>query len=157
MAQATGTTILIVANRTASTPALLADVERRHATAGGFGLMIPPEAKDNGNDWTEEEALRLVGRAAHGEVAIVEPGTDAAATIHDLVADGTYGEIILSTVPEHHARWHHHKLPDRIQRLGIPVTVIPPDPDKGGRVEGFPDEWGPHAVSPGAVAGFGNY
>ena len=157
MAQATGTKILIVANRTASTPALLAEIDRRRPTAAGFGLMIPPEANDKGGDWTEEDALRLVGRAAKSEVAAVEPGSDAAVTVHDLVADGTYTEIILSTVPEHHARWHHHKLPDRIQHLGVPVTVIPPEPDKWGPVAGFPDDWAPHAVSPGAVAGFGNY
>lgn len=70
---------------------------------------------------------------------------------------GDYNEIILSTVPEHHARWHHHKLPDRVQRLGIPVTVIPPEISNWGPVHGFPPEWTPTAVSPAAVAGFGNY
>ena len=73
------------------------------------------------------------------------------------MAQGEYDEIILSTVPEHHARWHHHKLPDRIKRLGIPVTVIPPELEKWGPVEGFPPEWQAHAVSPAAIAGFGNY
>jgi hypothetical protein len=153
MSETTGTTVLIVANRTASTPALLAEVHRRAGTCL-FGLMVPPEADQ---DWSVEDALRLVGRATGAEVASVETGSDAAATVHDLVERGDYDEIILSTVPEHHARWHHHKLPDRIQRLGVPVTVIPPEMANWGPVEGFPPDWTPQAVSPAAVAGFGNY
>ncbi len=60
MSETTQTAILVVANRTGSTPALLAEVHRRAGTAR-FGLMIPPEAE---HDWTLEDALRLVGRAA---------------------------------------------------------------------------------------------
>jgi hypothetical protein len=114
MPDAPKTNVLIVANRTASTPAMVAEVKRR-AGACRFGLMVPPEAK---HDWSAEDALRLVGRAA---------------------------------------RWHHHKLPDRIQHLGVPVTVFPPNPDNWRPVHGFPPEWAPAAVSPAAVAGFGNY
>jgi hypothetical protein len=157
MSEATGPMVLIVANRTASTPAMLAEVQRRADTCRGFGLMVPPEAHEEHSDWATEDALRLVGRAACGDVATIEPGSDAAITVHDLVARGEYDEIILSTVPAHHARWHHHKLPDRIQRLGVPVTVIPPEPDDWGPVEGFPPDWTPNAVNPGANAGFGNY
>jgi hypothetical protein len=153
MSETRPTAVLIVANRTASTPALLAEVHRR-AGSSRFGLMIPPDADD---DWSRDDALRVVGRAAGAEVAAVETGPDAAVTVHDLVERGDYEEVILSTVPAHHARWHHHKLPDRIQRLGVPVTVIPPELDNWGPVEGFPPEWAPHAVSPAAIAGFGNY
>jgi len=150
-------TILIVANRTASTPALLAEVHRRAPECAGLGLMVPPESDKNAVDWSREDALRLVGRAADRDVAPVDCGDEAAVTIHDLVASGEYDEIILATAPEHHARWHHHKLPDRIQKLGIPVTVIPPELDNWKPVEGFPDDWAPHAVSPASIAGFGNY
>ena len=108
-------------------------------------------------DWTLEDALRIVGRAAGAEVTAVEPGAEAAITIHDLVESGEYDEIILSTVPEHHLRWHHHKLPDKILRLGVPVTVIPPEIEKWGPIQGFPDEWAPKEISPAATAGFGNY
>lgn len=153
MHEPSGPMILVVANRTSSTPALLAEVKRR-ASSCRFGLMVPPEAHD---DWSVADAARLVGRAARAEVAVVDPGPDAAATVHELVDRGEYQEIILSTVPAHHARWHHHKLPDRIQRLGVPVTVIPPELERWGPVEGFPPEWTPSAVSPAAVAGFGNY
>ena len=147
------TTVLIVANRTASTPALLAEVHRRRESCR-FGLMVPPEAE---SDWSLDDAVRLVGRAADQGIAAVEPGENAATTIHDLVERGDYREIILSTVPEHHHLWHRHGLTDRVQHLGVPVTVIPPDMDKWGPVEGFPNEWTPKAISPAAIAGFGNY
>jgi hypothetical protein len=145
--------VLIVANRTASTPALLAEVQRRAETCR-FGLLVPPEAE---SDWTVDDALRLVGRAAGQDVAPVDAGPEAAATIHDLVERGTYQEIILSTVPEHHHVWHRHGLTDRVQHLGIPVTVIPPELNQWGPVEGFPEGWTPKEVSPAAIAGFGNY
>jgi hypothetical protein len=145
--------VLVVANRTSSTPALLAEVHRRAETCR-FGLMVPPEAE---SDWSLDDALRLVGRAAGQDVTAVEHGTNAADTIHDLVASGDYQEIVLSTVPEHHHLWHRHGLTDRVQQLGVPVTVIPPELNNWGPVAGFPDDWTPKAVSPAAIAGFGNY
>jgi hypothetical protein len=116
--------------------------------------MVPPEAE---SDWSADDARRLVGRAAEQGVDAVEPGANAAATIHDLVQSGAYQEVILSTVPAHHHLWHRHGLTDRVQELGVPVTVIPPEIDDWGPVEGFPEDWTPKAVSPAAVAGFGNY
>jgi hypothetical protein len=145
--------VLIVANRTASTPALLAEVHGRRETCR-FAVMVPPEAE---SDWWADVARRLVGRAADQEVGAVEPGENAVATIHDLVEAGTYQEVILSTVPEHHHLWHRHGLTDRVQHLGVPVTVIPPELNQWGPVEGFPDGWTPKEVSPAAIAGFGNY
>lgn len=153
MSDTTETAVLIVANRTAATPALLAEVNRRAPTSR-YGVMVPPEAE---SDWSAGDAVRLVARAAGKEVASVDPGAEPAATIHDLVESGSYQAIILSTVPEHHHVWHRHGLTDRVQHLGVPVTVIPPEIDGWGPVSGFPPEWTPAAVSPAAVAGFGNY
>ena len=87
----------IVANRTASTPALLAEVHRRRESCR-YGLMVPPEAE---TDWSLDDAVRLVGRAADQGIGLT----------------------------------------DRVQHLGVPVTVIPPDMKKWGPVKGFPDEW----------------
>jgi hypothetical protein len=148
--------VLVVANRTASTPALLAEVERRAKAGATFVLLIPPEGRHHESDWTREDALRLVGRAAGGPVEDVEAGADAAATIHRAVADKQCDAIILSTGTGHHARWLHHDLPNRCKDLGVPVTVIPPEPSKWGPIEGFPPEW-VHAESPAGIAGFGNY
>jgi hypothetical protein len=77
----------------------------------------------------------------------VDCGADAAANVHQMVSDKRCDEIIVSTVPSHHAHWLHHDLPHRLQKEGVPVTAIPPEPNKWGPIEGFPAEW-VHAEMP---------
>jgi hypothetical protein len=150
----TARTILVVANRTASTPALL-DRVRASPSGTSFLLLIPSEG--DAVDWSAEDACRLIGGAAGGEVTVVSPGDDAALTVHQLVTDGACGEVILSTHPAHHHRWFHHNLPQKLADLSIPVTVIPPEPAGWGPIAGFPSDWVPGAVSPAGTAGLGNY
>jgi hypothetical protein len=141
--------LLIVANRTESAPLLLEEVERRARTGCQFKLIVPPERHPDAPDWTPEDALELVQRAAGGcQVQLVDCGVDAAATVGALVAQDACDEILLSTPPEHHPHWHRHGLPDRIQELAIPVTVIPPDPTGWSYAHGFPDEWVRPEVGP---------
>jgi hypothetical protein len=141
--------LLIVANRTESTPRLLEEVGQRARSGCDITLMVPPERHPDAPDWTTEDALELVGRAAHGRPVVhVDCGGDAAATIAALVEQGACDEILLSTPPEHHAHWHRHSLPERIQALGIPVSVIPPDPSGWSYAHGFPDDWVRTEVGP---------
>jgi hypothetical protein len=134
--------LLIVANRTESTPRLLKEVERRARDGCDFMLIVPPERHPDAPDWTTDQALELIERAAHGRpVAHVECGPDAAATIGELAEQGACDEILLCTPAEHHPHWHRRNLPKRIQELGIPVSAIPPDPSGWSYSHGFPDEW----------------
>src|SRR4051812_19112631 len=90
--------VLIVANRTESTPRLLDEVKQRTHSGCDFTLLVPPEEHPAAPDWTTDEALELIGRAAHGrDVALVDCGADAAATIGTLVEQGTFDEILLCT------------------------------------------------------------
>jgi hypothetical protein len=148
--------ILVVANRTASTPMLLEEVHRRAGFGVQFGLMVPP-CESSHADWSAAEALDLMTRSCRDAVDVVEPGEDAVATIHGKVADGAFGEIILSTPRAHHLRWLHHDMPNRLHDLSCPVMVIPPEPDAPELTEGAPSALGPHVINPGATAGFGNY
>src|SRR4051794_2639373 len=154
--------LLIVANLTESTPRLLEEVKRRARSGCDFTVLVPPERHPDAPDWTEEEALELIGRAAHGcRVASVDCGADAAATIGPpppggggaSAAGGGAGaatrgaragggggdEILLSTPTDHHEHGHRHSLPKRIQALDVPVTVMPPDPAGWSASHGFPD------------------
>jgi hypothetical protein len=134
--------LLVVANRTESAGRLLEEVQKRAHDGCEFTLMVPPERHPDAPDWTPQDALELVQRAARGRpVALVDCGGDAAATIGELVEQGTCDEILLCTPPEHHPHWHRHNLPNRIQALGVPVNVIPPDPTGWSFSHGFPDEW----------------
>jgi hypothetical protein len=49
--------------------------------------------------------------------------------VHRAVSDGEFDELIVCTAPAHLARWVHHDLPHRLEHLGLPVLVIPPEPD----------------------------
>jgi hypothetical protein len=132
MSEAPTRRLLVVANRTESTPRLLEEIERRTRDDCEITLIVPPERHPDAPDWTDEVALDLVRRAARGRaVELVDGGADAAATIGELVEKGACDEILLSTPPENHPHWHRHSLPKRIEALGIPVTVIPPDPPAG--------------------------
>jgi hypothetical protein len=149
--------VLVVANLTASTPVLLKEVEQRAATGARFSLLIPPDTRRHATDWSSEDAVAMLERACKGSVDTVDCGANAAETIHRVVAAGEYDQVILSTPEEHHHVWVHHDLPSRLTDLGVPVAVIPPEPQKWGPIEGFPPDWVPHAVSPAGNAGIGNY
>ena len=141
--------LLVVANRTESAPRLLEEVKDRAHAGCDFALIVPPERHPDAPDWTPEEALRLVQRAAGDRpVNLLEPGEDAAATIGELVERGECDEILLCTPREHHEHWHRHTLPKRIQALDIPVSVIPPDATGWSHAHGFPTEWTRIEVGP---------
>jgi hypothetical protein len=141
--------LLVVANRTESASLLLDEVGRRARLGCRVALMVPPERHPDAPDWTPEMAQDLMTRAAFGRpVELVACGDDAASTIGALVERGECDEILLSTPPEHHARWHRHGLPKRIGSLGVPVTVIPPDPTGWSYAHGFPSEWTRVEVGP---------
>lgn len=134
--------VLVVANRTESTPRLLEEVERRARSGSEFTLIVPSEHHPDAPDWTADEALELVRRAAQGRpVAYVDSGADAAATIGELMEGGMFDEILLCTPRQHHEHWHRHSLPKRISALGVPVSVIPPDSSGWSYEHGFPDDW----------------
>jgi hypothetical protein len=149
--------ILVVANRTASTPAMLGEVQRRAAAGARFALLIPPVHADDPTDWSSADACDLLRRAGAADVEEVDGGDDAALRVHELVRDKSCDEVIVSTVHHHLDRWRHHDLPRRLADLSVPVTVIPPEPQRWGPIEGFPPDWVPGAASPAGMAGFGNY
>jgi hypothetical protein len=142
MSEAPPRRLLVVANRTESAPRLLEEVDSRAQAGCEITLVVPPERHPDAPDWTPEEALELVQRAAHHRrVELLDAGPDAVATIKQLVHNGQVDEIVLCTPPEHHPHWHRHGLTKQIQDLGIPVTAIPPDRAGWSYAHGFPDDW----------------
>ena len=136
------TSFLVVANRTAGTPALLEEIRRRREAAPCRVALLIPDAPDrNAADWTFESALPLLRKAARGPVeGLVGTGPDPYASVRDAVAEGDFDEIIVSTLPRRSSAWLRRDLPRRLERLGLPVTVITPERD---------------ATPSGATAGFG--
>jgi hypothetical protein len=120
------TRVLVVANRTASTPRLLEHVRRR-AEEGRceFSLLIPDAVDRRAADWTLETALPLLHRAAGSPVeGIVRDRDDPFDAVEALIRDGGFAEIIISTFSRRTSRWLHRDLPRRVEGLGVPVTVV---------------------------------
>jgi hypothetical protein len=123
---------LVVANRTASTPELLTEVERRAAEqATEFMLLIPDASSRRAADWTLREALLSLHRAASGPHGLRRAqvdgrvaGPDAFGSIEQALAERTFDDVIISMLPARRSAWLRRGLPRRVQALGVPVTVI---------------------------------
>jgi hypothetical protein len=138
------TSVLVVANRTAATPALL-DAVRERAARGPctFTLLVPnpvrgidratdPEDHDRSEGAAVLElALPLLSEAAGTPVEGRVGDSEALAAIQDAVNLGDFDEIIISTLPTRVSRWLHLDLPRKAAGLGLPVTTVTAQ----GRVE----------------------
>ena len=150
--------ILVVANRTASTPAMLGEVQRRAKEGARFGLLIPPVHPDDPIDWSAEDARALLERAGAGTVEEVDGGEDAALRVHELVHAREYDardRLDGRTTTWSAGATTTSRAASRTSRC--PSRVIPPEPGSWGPIEGFPDDWVPAAANPAGMAGFGNY
>ena len=129
--------VLVVASKTAATPALLDAVRARAAEGPArFTLLVPKHAhglhkvvdpEDSDADEAEATlalAIPLIEEAAgtkvEGRVGVPEP----LAAIEDAVNTGEYTEIILSTLPATVSRWLKLDLPSKVSGLGLPLTTI---------------------------------
>ncbi len=121
-------TVLIVAHRTAATPALLDQVRAR--TAAGrcrFTLLVPRplfDADTEESAITLELAIPLLEEAAGGRVEGLLGDSDPFHAVSEALATGGYDEVIISTLPARVSHWLHIDLPARVERLGVPVTVV---------------------------------
>lgn len=119
---------LIVAHRTAATPALLAEVRRRAAEgASRFTLLVPRpfwDADTEESAITLELAIPLLDEAAGSHVQGIVGSEDPFQAVTAALELRPYDEIIISTLPAHVSHWLHVDLPTRVRRLGLPVTVI---------------------------------
>jgi hypothetical protein len=118
---------LVVANRTASTPRLLAEVTRRaKAEPTQFTLLVPDVDDRKAADWSRETALESLRRAARGPVDCLVGGPDPFVAVQEAVHARHFDEIIISTLPKHRPKWLRRGLIHRIERLGLPVTSVIP-------------------------------
>ena len=119
------TRILVVANRTASTPVLLDEIGRRaRAAPCRFGLLIPDAPKRKTPDWTLQDAIPLLEREVQSRVLGLAGGPDAFEAVARAVREEGFAEIIVSTLPAKRSRWRRRDLVREIAELGLPVTAV---------------------------------
>jgi hypothetical protein len=137
MESSTPTRVLIVANRTAATPALLDAVRERAGrgpctftllvphTASGLHRLVDPE--DQGQSEAEatlDLALPQIEKVAGGPVEGIVGDAEPLAAIQDALNLKGFDEIILSTLPKRVSRWLKLDLPHKAAGLGLPVTTV---------------------------------
>jgi hypothetical protein len=129
--------VLVVANKTAATPALL-DAVRERAGKGPceFTLLVPnathglhkvvdPEDQSQGEaETTIELALPLLEAAAGAPVDAMIGVPEPLAAIQDAVNLHGFDEVIVSTLPTRVSKWLRLDLPHKVAGLGLPVTTV---------------------------------
>ena len=137
MESSTPARVLVVAHKTAATPALLAAVKERAAKGpASFTLLVPNAAHGlhkvvdaEDQDANEAEAMialavPLLEEAAGGPVEGKIGDPTPLDAIQDEVNLNHYDEIIISTLPKTVSRWLKLDLPSKVGGLGLPVTTV---------------------------------
>jgi hypothetical protein len=137
MESSTPARVLVVAAKTAASPALI-DAVRERAARGptAFTLLVPnpthglhtvvdPEDQDAGEaESIVELAIPLLEDAAGSPVAHIVGDPVPLDAIQDAVNLGSFDEIIVSTLPARVSRWLKLDLPSKVKGLGLPVTTV---------------------------------
>jgi hypothetical protein len=129
--------VLVVANRTAATPALISAVkERAERGPARFTLLVPNTSRgieryadpedhaDTDAQNTLELVLPLLEEASGSEVTGMVGCPEPLDAIQDAVNLHGFDEIILSTLPQRVSRWLRLDLPSKLNGLGLPVTTV---------------------------------
>jgi len=140
--------VLVVAHRTAATPALLDAVSARAADGPAtFTLLVPraahglhrvmdPEDTDDAEAQAVLElALPLLEEAAGAPVEGKVGDPNPVDAINDAVNIDGYDEIIISTLPARVSRWMHLNLPSKLTPLGLPITTVTAKSAKAARTQ----------------------
>ncbi|MFN8162934.1 MAG: hypothetical protein U0R26_03715 [Solirubrobacterales bacterium] len=137
--------ILVVANRTADSPELIAGLRRRGTeTPARYTLLVPAVpwglawAADMKAGWAvaiarAEAAAERIRRSGLGFDGAIVGDPDPLAAVGDVLHAREFDEVIVSTLPRGISRWLRLSLPSRLRRAtDLPVTQMtvhpPPEP-----------------------------
>ena len=137
MESSTPARVLVVAHKTAATPALLDAVRDRAARGPAkFTLLVPnpahglhrvvdPEDQEQSEaQQVLELALPLLEEAVGGPVEGMIGDPVAMNAIQDAINTRGFDEVIISTLPARVSKWLRLDLPSKVGGLGLPVTTV---------------------------------
>jgi hypothetical protein len=137
MESSSPTRVLVVAHKTAATPALIQAVrERAQRGPCTFTLLVPnathglhkvvdPEDQDVGEAQTVLDlALPLLEQAAGSSVEGIVGDPNPMNAVQDAINLNGFDEVIISTLSSKASRWLKLDLPSKVAGLGLPVTTI---------------------------------
>ena len=129
--------VLVVAHKTAATPALLDAVRQRAAQGPAkFTLLVPNAAhglhrvidpEDVGKSEAEQVlalALPLLEEAAGSPVEGIIGDPSQMNVIQDAIKMHGFDEVIISTLPAKVSKWLRLYLPSKVAGMGLPVTTV---------------------------------
>jgi hypothetical protein len=124
--------VLVVAHRTAATPRLIEAVRQRAARGPCDFTLLVPKLADTAPEGEVERvlalAIPLLEEAAGARVEGIGGPADAVQAVEQAHREHRFDEAIISTLPETVSHWLKRDLPSRVERLGLPVTVVKADP-----------------------------
>jgi hypothetical protein len=137
MESSTPARVLVVAYKTAATPALIEAVRERAARSPArFTLLVPNPAhglhavvdpedvEQSEGQQVLELAIPLLEEAAGGPVEGLVGDPSPMNAIQDAINIHGFDEVIISTLPARVSKWLKLDLPSKITGLGLPVTTV---------------------------------
>ena len=129
--------VLVVAHKTAATPALIEAVrERARRGPAKFTLLVPNPAhglhvvvdpedvEESEGQQVLELAVPLLEDAAGGPVEGLIGDPSPMNAIQDAINLHGFDEVIISTLPARVSKWLKLDLPSKVTGLGLPVTTV---------------------------------
>jgi hypothetical protein len=129
--------VLVVAHKTAATPALIEAVRERAARSpatftllvpnpahGLHALVDPEDQEESEGQQVLELAIPVLEDAAGGPVEGMVGDPSPMNAIQDAINLHGFDEVIISTLPAKVSKWLKLDLPSKVSGLGLPVTTV---------------------------------
>jgi hypothetical protein len=153
------TSVLVVANVTASSDELLAAMRERAAKAPvEFTLLLPAAGGESSGAKRQMERAVERMREAGLEVTGTVGDRDPVVAVHEAWDPRRYDEVVVSTLPTGASRWLQIDLPHRVERItDAPVSHVVAEPPAEPRPTYSPPEKPEHhgLFTPLEVLGWG--
>ena len=137
MESSTPARVLVVAHKTAATPALIEAVrERAQRSPAKFTLLVPnpvhglhtvvdaEDVEESEGQTVLELAIPLLEEAAGAPVEGMVGDPSPMNAIQDAINLHGFDEVIISTLPARVSKWLKLDLPSKVTGLGLPVTTV---------------------------------